>query len=214
MKDIVIIGAGGQAKEVAYLIKEINRLNNEWNILGFIDYEESTPNKKIGRFRIIGTDKWVKEYSQKLNVVFGIGNSSLVKKLVAFYAENANLEFPNIIHPSASGDWDKIKMGHGNVIAQSTVLTTEIRMGSFNLINYSSTIGHDVEIGDFNIINPSVNISGGVKIGNGVMLGVGSQILQYKNICSNSVVGAGAVVVSHIEEEGTYLGVPARKVVC
>ena len=37
MKDIVIIGSGGLAKEVVFLIEEINKIENKWKILGFID---------------------------------------------------------------------------------------------------------------------------------------------------------------------------------
>lgn len=37
MKNIVILGAGGFAREVAWLIEEINNKNAEWNLLGFIE---------------------------------------------------------------------------------------------------------------------------------------------------------------------------------
>ena len=41
MKDIVIIGAGGFGREVAWLIEDINKVNNEWNIVGFVDDNKS-----------------------------------------------------------------------------------------------------------------------------------------------------------------------------
>ena len=37
MKKIVIIGSGGFAKEVAFLIEDINKQKQEWNFLGYID---------------------------------------------------------------------------------------------------------------------------------------------------------------------------------
>ena len=37
MKDIVIIGAGGIGREVAWIIEEINEVNSTWNIVGFVD---------------------------------------------------------------------------------------------------------------------------------------------------------------------------------
>ena len=36
-KDIAIFGAGGFGREVLALIKEINRIEPQWNILGFFD---------------------------------------------------------------------------------------------------------------------------------------------------------------------------------
>ncbi len=46
MKDIVILGSGGFAKEVAFLIEEINRSSITWNILGFITNDKSMLGKK------------------------------------------------------------------------------------------------------------------------------------------------------------------------
>ena len=40
IKDIVIIGSGGLAKEVALLIEEVNKKEEVWNFLGFIDKDE------------------------------------------------------------------------------------------------------------------------------------------------------------------------------
>ena len=37
MKDIAIYGAGGFGREVASLIKRINRIENQWNFVGFFD---------------------------------------------------------------------------------------------------------------------------------------------------------------------------------
>lgn len=48
------------------------------------------------------------------------------------------------------------------------------------------------------------------KIGNRVSIGSNATILPV-TICDNVVVGAGAVVTKNIEEPGTYIGNPARK---
>lgn len=48
------------------------------------------------------------------------------------------------------------------------------------------------------------------KIGNYVSIGSNSTILPV-SICDNVVVGAGAVVTKNIDEPGTYIGNPARK---
>ena len=37
MKNIVIIGAGGLAREVQHVIEKINHKKNQWNLIGFID---------------------------------------------------------------------------------------------------------------------------------------------------------------------------------
>ena len=82
---------------------------------------------------------------------------------------------------------------------------------NFNILNLSCTVGHDVKMGSFVTVYPGVNISGCVRLAECVELGTGSKIIQGKNICKNVIVGAGAVIVKELEVEGTYVGVPARR---
>ena len=50
------------------------------------------------------------------------------------------------------------------------------------------------------------------KVGECTELGTGTQIIQGKTIGSNAIIGAGTVVVKDIQEPGTYVGSPARKI--
>jgi len=209
MKDIVIIGSGGFAKEVAFLIDEINKVKQTWNVLGFVDKKTGEYN---GKYKIFQNDTWLESTKEKIDVVFGIGDVHLIKKLSEQFQLNPNLTFPNLIHPNVIGNWERIKLGKGNVICAGNVFTTDIKAGSFNIFNLSCTIGHDTVIESYNIFNPSVNISGGVCIRERNMFGTGSQILQYLNITSNTIIGAGAVVTKSITESGIYAGIPARKI--
>ena len=43
-------------------------------------------------------------------------------------------------------------------------------------------------------------------------VGSGSTIIQLVEIAPYTIIGAGAVVVKTIEDSGTYVGVPARKI--
>ena len=209
MRNIVIIGSGGFAKEVAFLIDDINKKQEQWNILGFIDEKVGEYN---GKYKIFRDDGWLENTTDKISVAFGIGNVNLIDKLTNKFQLNKNLDFPNLIHPKAIGDWERIKFGKGNIICAGNIFTTDIKIGSFNIFNLDCTIGHDTIIGDCNIFNPSINISGGVNIDNKGMIGTGSQILQYLNICSNTIIGAGSVVTKNITESGVYVGSPARKI--
>ena len=46
-----------------------------------------------------------------------------------------------------------------------------------------------------------------------MFLGAGAVIADKIIVCSNSVIGAGAVVVSDITTSGTYVGVPAKRII-
>lgn len=207
MKNLVILGSGGFAKEVAFLVKDINRPQQIYNFLGYID----APNDNNIHLSLAGDDDWLVNHNSPLCVGIGIGNPILVEKLIAKLLSNENLEFPNLIHPKAIGDWENIKMGKGNIVCAGNLFTTGIEIGSFNIFNLGCTLGHDAGIGNYNVFNPSVNLSGGIVVGDMNLVGTGAQVLQYLTLGSGIVVGAGAVVTKNLLEPGTYIGMPAKK---
>jgi len=208
MKGIIILGAGGFAREVAFVIKEINRISPTWNILGFSVLDEKLVGKRIGNYRIYCTEQSMLD--MKVAAVIGVGTPSIIQRIAANFHETRTISFPNIIHPGTVSDKERLKIGIGNVLCAGVFLTTDIKIGSFNILNLCTTIGHDVEIGDYCVINPGVNISGDVIIGNKCLIGTGATILQNIKISDNVIVGAGAVVTKDIPSGTTVVGVPAK----
>jgi sugar O-acyltransferase (sialic acid O-acetyltransferase NeuD family) len=134
----------------------------------------------------------------------------MLKTLHTRLKENKHLEFPNLIHPRALGDWDQITLGVGNLIMGGASFTTHIALGSLNIFNPGCTIAHDCVLGSYNLINPAASLSGEIALGDEVMVGTGARILQGLRVCDGAVIGAGAVVTRSIEKPGVYVGVPAR----
>lgn len=207
MKDIYIIGASGFGREVAWLIEELD----EWKVVGFIDDNESIHNTFINDIPVAGGISFLDTFESAINVAIAIGNPSVRKKIADKLKVNQNIVFPNIIAKGIRIS-NTIKMGEGNIICSGSILTTNIQLGNFNLINLDCTIGHDVSISSFVTAYPSVNISGNVVVGNCVELGTCSKVIQGKIITDNVIVGAGSVLIKDLDESGTYVGSPVRKV--
>lgn len=210
MKDIVIVGHGGLAKEVAFLIEEINRHRPTWNLRGYIGAKRTDLGTHSGKHAVVETDEWLGRTHEKVAVAIAVGRTDALKTLHSRFKENKSLEFPNLIHPHAMGDWDQIALGDGNIIMGAASFTTQITIGSINLFNPGCTIAHDCVLGSYNLVNPGANLSGQVVLGNEVLVGTGAQILQCLRVCSGAVIGAGAVVNRSIEKPGVYVGIPAR----
>lgn len=83
MKDIVIVGTSGCAKEILFLLEENNKREKEWNILGFIDCDK---NQTDLRYPVLGDDVWLLKQKRKLAVVIAVGSPSLKKKLYEMYS--------------------------------------------------------------------------------------------------------------------------------
>ena len=203
MEGIFILGAGGLAKEVYAHIKQMGGRR----ILGFVDVIPRE-NIIIGRDSVpVVVEEELESYRDKASLAMGVGDPKLLEKLSGKFAKD--FAFPNLIHPTVSGNFDDIVLGKGNIITTHCTLTTSITIGSFNIFNPHCAIGHDVVIGDCNVFNPSVNISGGVVIGASNLIGVKATVLQYKTIGNHSVVGASSLVTRDVPDGVTVVGIPA-----
>lgn len=207
MEDVYIVGASGFGREVAWLIQELDK----YKIKGFIDDNENIHHTDINGIPVIDGISFLVDLKKETNVVIAIGNPTVRSNIYKILKNNSYLRFPNIVAKDIRIDGTN-RLGIGNIICTHSILTVNIKMGSFNHINLDCTVGHDVIFNDFITIYPSVNISGNVTIGNYSELGTGTQIIQCKNITDNVIVGAGSVVVKDINESGTYVGCPTRKV--
>ncbi len=204
MTDLWILGAGGFAKEVCWLA----RATGKFNVRGFFDLSG-------GYETVIGNISYpvlpegaIATLKKGSALAIGSGDPHVIAKLSARYKEE--WPFPNLIHPTMTGDEHGVTMGIGNIITSNTMFTTAIRIGSFNVFNLTCTIGHDCIIGDANVINPSANISGSVTIGNNNLIGTNATVLQGLNIGDDCRIGAGSVVTKDVASGLTVVGVPAK----
>lgn len=209
-KDIVIVGAGGFAREVAWLIEEINRQAPTWSFLGYIEADRAQTGQPLGQSRIIGDDEFVERYDRELSVVIGIGRPPIIERIRARLERLPHLRFPNLVHPGVLWDRERIQLGVGNIICAGNILTTDIRLGSFNILNLASTYGHDVVIGDNCVFNPGANVAGRVKIGDTCLLGTNCAVLETLAIGDHATVSAGSLVIRDVAPGQTVIGVPAR----
>lgn len=208
MKKIVIIGAGGFGREVQWLIERINAQEMTWEIQGYID-DGLEVGTQINGYSVLGGIDTLVSRKEEISVVCAIGSAKTRKKIIEKLSYNNNLKYPNLIDTNVQMS-KYVELGKGNIICSGTILTVNIVVGDFSILNLGCTVGHDAVINSFVTVYPGVNISGCVTIGENVEVGTGTQIIQGKSICSNAIVGAGAVVVDNIDRSGTYVGVPAK----
>ena len=109
MKDIIIIGAGGVGREVAFIIEEINKeihgkVINGYSVLGDISYLDNYHEKE-----------------EKPEVVIAIANYNIKKNIVLKI--NNRFNFATIIHPEVSIH-NTVTIGNGSIIYKGVIMTT------------------------------------------------------------------------------------------
>lgn len=210
MKKIAIIGAGGFGQEVYCIWRDqLQHEGVDYEFVGFYDDADNLYENKFGK--VIGNVDSLNNIDFEIEVAIGIGNSSVIKKIKE-KINNSLVKFPNIIHPSVRFlDFGSTKLGVGNIISLGVLMSCNINIGDFNVFNTNVNIGHDNNTGNFNVFSPNTQIMGNVTIENFNFFGFSCGVLQGKKIGNNNVIGAGAILLRSIKDEGTYVGVPAVK---
>lgn len=211
MKKLVIVGAGGFGREIAWQIQKNKFVKYNYDILGFVDDCENKVNTYVNGYKVIGNLDWLLQYEDFISVVVCIANVNIRKKIIQSLKENPKIDFPVIICDNVSIA-DSVFIGEGTIICEYSLISTNTNIGKHCIIDYHCSIGHDVVIKDLVTIYPGSNIAGNILIDKFVEIGSGVQIIQGKNICSKVVIGAGSVVIKNICNDGTYVGVPAKRI--
>lgn len=210
MKDIAIYGAGGFGREIACLIRQINKENPVWNIVGFFDDNPALQGTNNEYGKVIGGIDSLNQYDKELAVAIAIGNPSIVRRIVDRIT-NEKIYFPNLVAPDVVFmDDENCSLGRGNIICSKCWISCNVHLGDFNILNVGITVGHDAQLGSFNTLMPSVSISGEVIVGEENFFGVASVVLQQKKIGNKTVIGGNSMVIKNTKDGRTYFGNPAN----
>lgn len=211
MRRVVILGAGGFAREVLDVFEAANGAAPEpvWDVLGYlVEAGFGEAGETILDRPVLGSLDWLTDHCDEVEVIGGVGAPELRQRLVA-EARRRGARFCTVVHPRAVlTRW--VTVGEGVVITAGCILTNQIRIGDHAHLNLDCTVGHDAVIGDFATLSPGVHVSGRVQVGTGAFVGTGANVIERVRIGSWSVVGAGAVVTQDVPENATAVGVPAR----
>ena len=199
MKDVVIIGTGGQAKVITDIVQRSGD-----HLLGFLTKDKGM--KTYMGYPVLGSDTEYKKFPEAYFII-AIGNS---KVRARFASEMSGMKWYCAIHPTAViSDADTV-IGEGTAVMANAVVNPGAKIGRHCIINSGATVEHDNIIGDFSHISVGATLAGEVHIGDHTWVGVGATVKNGITICNDCMIGAGAVVVKDIHNPGVYVGIPSK----
>ncbi len=203
MKAVIIIGASGHGKVIADIIKK-----SKDEIIGFLDDDPDIGKEFMG-FPVLGAILNYKKYIDKAEFIIAIGNAYVRKRISERLIE---VKWYTAIHPTAVISEFDVTIGEGTVIMANAVINAGAKIGKHCIVNSSSVVEHDNFIENYSHISVGAKLAGTVFVGELSWIGIGACVCNNVKICQNCMVGAGAVVINDIEESGTYVGVPVKKI--
>lgn len=209
MKRLVILGAGGYAKEVLWIVNDINKVAPSFEFLGFID-----PHAPRDRGRALYGGKVLGGWddmpdSRGLHFACGIGAPDAREK-ECDEAERRGLTPVSVIHPSVIVA-DEVVIGEGTVISPNAVLAPSSRLGRHCSLNIGAVIGHDAQLGDFCVVSPGAQILGGARLEAKAFLGANSTVYLKAHMGTGSLLGANSFLMTNLGEGVSALGIPAKR---
>lgn len=206
MAALLILGAGGHGKVVADAALE----TGNWDEVVFLD--DAWPEKKVnGRWPVAGNMQELRSWRDRcIDAVVAIGGNQLRMQLQARLV-TAGFNVVSVIHPAATVS-RYATLGAGSVVFAGAVINVDATIGDGAIINTSATVDHDCVLGVGVHVSPGAHLGGGAKVGDYAWIGIGASVKHLASLGSNTVVGAGAVVLGDIPDGVTAIGMPARPV--
>lgn len=209
---LLIVGAGGFARETAAAVQAINAVRPEWDLLGFVDDDPALRGREFESTPVLGPVAAGLAAHPSARVVVCTGNPKnyfsrfLIVRRLGLSPER----YATIVHPAASIARSSV-IGRGSVVLAGTVATAQCRIGNHVAVMPMAAIIHDVEIGDFATLSSGVRLGGGARIAMGAYVGAGAVLREGLTVGEWSLVGMGAVVTRAIGRGEVWAGVPARR---
>jgi len=201
---LLIIGARGHGRVVADIAIKMDR----WKQILFLD-DDKNMNYSMGK-EVIGKSGDFLKYINEYDIFVAIGNNKTREKIQS-QLETAAANIPTLIHPRAIIG-EEVEVGIGSVVMAGAVINSGSIIYKGCIVNTGSTVDHDSIIEDYVHISPGAHLAGTVRVGKHTWIGIGATVSNNVKITGGCIIGAGAVVIRNISEEGTYVGVPARRI--
>jgi len=204
MKDLVILGTGVHAAEMAEIVERVNRSKKTWAFRGFLAPDRTERRKELNGYPVLGSYEDLPKIRAVRKAFFVPANTWHVNKLPLAPGRYATLVDPTVFVSKSA------RLGSGCVFYPGCFIGLNAQVGNFVFALAGSIINHDDVIGERVILTSGVVIAGMVTVGEGSYLGQGCVIRQKLRVGARSLIGMGAVVVKDVPPQSVMAGNPAR----
>lgn len=192
-KSIAIFGKGGHGKVIA----DIAYANGYTTIIWVDDFNNEA----------ISEEEFYAKYKDMAAIV-AIGDNRIRERVQKRLMQNG-VEVTSLIHPTATIS-KSVTIAKGVAVMPKVVINADTTIGQGAIINSGAIIEHDNIIEPFVHISPNAALAGNVHVKHLSHVGIGAAVIQGVTIGEESVIGAGSVVISDIEDNTIAVGVPAH----
>jgi sugar O-acyltransferase (sialic acid O-acetyltransferase NeuD family) len=206
MHELVIVGAGGFAREIRELAPHCFAAGSI-RIKGFL----SANPRDFDKFQVaepILDDPERYTPAENERFLLAVGDVRLRKRL-AESLQSRGAKFISLVHPTAVVA-RTAKLGEGCVLYPYSVVMNAAILDDFVLLNLHASAGHDTQIGRYCNLCPYATINGLGRLETEVFMGTHSSVLPGCRVGSGSKISAGSVAAHDVGPQTLVYGVPGK----
>jgi sugar O-acyltransferase (sialic acid O-acetyltransferase NeuD family) len=204
IKPLIIIGAGGQAANIANIV-----IDSGIVIDSFVD--EIYNKKEYLGYKIYNSFDVIKDLN-KFNFAIAIGDNFKRQQLhLRISKKFPDINFPFIKHPSSVVSKSAL-LGKGVILMPNTIVGANSKIGDFCVLDNQSCLGHDSVMQNFSRLGPGSVTGGSVTIGVRSMIAMNSSIKQGIKVEDDCVLGASSYLDKNLPKNIVAYGTPAIKI--
>ncbi|MGW7436407.1 NeuD/PglB/VioB family sugar acetyltransferase [Streptomyces sp. NPDC054849] len=214
--DLLIVGAGGFARETAQAVRDaaaadVARGRPGWRLAGHLDDDPALHGLDVDGVPVLGgCDRVHALPAARVVVCVGSPRDYAVRARLVRRLGLPAARYATVVHPTAVVSGSSV-VGAGSVLLAHCVLTAAVRVGAHVAVMPHTVLTHDDEVGDFATLASGVRLGGGVRVERGAYVGAGALVRESVRIGAWSLTGMGSTVLADVPAGEVWAGSPARR---
>jgi sugar O-acyltransferase (sialic acid O-acetyltransferase NeuD family) len=211
-RELLLVGAGGLAREAAEAVRAVNAITRTWDLAGFIDDDPAKRGARLVGIPVLGGLEVVADHPEaQLLLCPGRPDNYGVRRRLVERLGLDDERYATVVHPSASIG-STCRVGPGSVLLAHVTLTADVAIGRHVAVMPQTVLTHDVQVGDFATLASGVLVGGASRVAPGAYVGSGARLREGLTIGEGALVGMGSIVTRDVPAGRLWFGSPARDV--
>lgn len=190
------------------MVAEAAELEGRWKDIAFLD-DQYARGTIVESWPIAGSIAAAAKLSSIWShFIIAIGNNEQ-RVEVSDQIVSCGLQITDIVHPRAYLS-TRARSEGGTAFLAGSVVNARAVLGRNCIVNTGATVDHDCQLSDGVHISPGAHLAANARIGRLSWIGVGASVREGITVGHHVIVGAGAAVVSQIDDNRLVKGVPAK----